>query len=228
MLNPLCDTPEAITKALTEHGGTNQYGDPYWRVVLAHNHTRPKDGYWCDWGDGTVEQFTLEGARMRYNAVHPKSIVKEIRDSPIWPNKQGWILERWFPAEVWSSREHWPAGTPYPERGEYYLIAPTFDGEGERINWHEIPDLGDLLHAISDWERAYLSRPRDFEAAVAVLIAQDEEEEEKRRQKLEEDIDYFYRHEVVPIANSLSLGAQRIRNEAAKAMGEKGHIGAGQ
>lgn len=228
MLNALRDTPSAITAAITEHGGTNIYGDPMWRIVLAHNHTRPKEGAYADWGNGEVEQFSLEGARVRFNEVHPKSVVWEVRDSQVWPNKKGWILERWFPKEVWLEGGQWPKNTPQPEKGEYYLIAPTFDIDGERINWHEMPDLGDLLKAISEWERAYLDRPRDFLMAYNRLVAEDLAEEEKQRKKMEEDLDYFYRHEVVPIANGLSLEASRLRNDAAEVAGIKSHLGAGQ
>lgn len=165
---------------------------------------------WCDWGDGKVEQFSLEGAKLRHNAVHPQRVVDEVRDTPVWP-KEGWILERWFPAEVWApnGREGWTNASPFPEEGEYYLIAP-----GPNCQWDELPELNDLKQAISMWERDYLDRPRDFDMAYAMFVAEEKVEEERQAEKAREDLEYFLRHEVIPIMNSSSLEAGRIREAA--------------
>ena len=62
MIDPLCDTPSAITKSLAEVG-LNPFGKPMWRVVLAHNHTRKKRGIWHEFADGTIEQFKIEDGK---------------------------------------------------------------------------------------------------------------------------------------------------------------------
>lgn len=222
MLDPCRDTPSAVVKSITEHGGVNQYGKPYWRVVLSHNHTRPKKGIWHEFPDGKMEQFTPNGTGgFTHNPLHAIRVVEEIRDTQVWP-KNGWILERWFPAEVWGSRETWNSG-PYPEQGEYYLIAP-----GPDVTWEELPETNDLKQAISMWERDYLSRPRDFDVAYAMFVAEEQAAEEAARQKQAEEMEYFYRHEVASIFNSTSLSAQAIRNQCADAAGVREHIGAGQ
>lgn len=230
MRNPLSDTPSAVTKSITDHGGTNEYGRPYWRVILSDNHTKSKRGLWCDW-DGTEnwEQFSLQGAKLRHNELHPARIVDEVRETPMWPRPNGWILERWFPAEVWGSRESWSKNSAYPEEGDYYLIAPTGnDDKGDKLIWTEIPDLHDLKQAISIWERDYLNRPRDFAVAYTRFVSEEKAAQEEEERKSREEMEYFYRHEVVPIFNSTSLSAQAIRNQCAEAAGVKEHVGAGQ
>jgi hypothetical protein len=194
MLDPNRDTPTAVTKSITEHGGLNKYDRPYWRVILAFNHTRPKRGLWHEFADGDWEQFTPEGhGKFRHNPLHALRVVDEVRDTPMWPIPNGWILERWFPAEVWGSRETWAKSSPYPEEGEYYLIAPMAG-----VVWTEMPDLNDLKQAISMWERDYLSRPRDFDTAYAVFVAEEAAAEEAEERKSKEEFEYFYQHEMLP------------------------------
>lgn len=195
MSNPLRDTPTAVTESISEHGGLNQYGKPYWRVVLAFNHTRKKRGLWHEFADGTFEQFTSDGhGKFRHNPLHALRVVDEVRDTPMWPIPNQWIVERWFPAEVWGERETWPKTSAYPEEGEYYLV---LKGPGE--GWQEIPELNDIKQAISMWERDYLSRPRDFDAAYAVFLAEEQAAEQRESEKAMEEFAYFYQHEMLPM-----------------------------
>src|SRR5579884_1931172 len=173
MRDPNCDTPSAVIKSITEHGGLNPYGKPYWRVILAHNHTRPKRGLWHKFPNGT-EQFTPTGdGKFNYNQVHA-TVIEETRETPVWPIPNQWIVERWFPAEVWGDRETWAKSSPYPEEGEYYLI---LQGPPESP-WLQMPELNDIKQAISMWERAYLSRPRDFDMAYMMFVSEEKEREE--------------------------------------------------
>ena len=153
-------------------------------------------------------------------------VVEEVRETPMWPIPNQWIVERWFPAEVWApqGRDSWPKNSAYPAEGEYYLI---LHGPKE-APWLEMPDIFDIKQAISNWERAYLNRPRDFDTAYAMILAEDREREEAEDKKMREELEYYYRHELLSIFNSTSLEAQRLRNSAAEAAGVTEHIGAGQ
>ena len=202
MTNPNCDTPAAVVASITEHGGLNKYNRPYWRVILAFNHTKSRRGLWHEFADGDWEQFTYEGhGKMRHNPLHALRVVDEVRETPMWPRPNGWILERWFSAEsgVWGEREAWKNRGPFPEEGDYYLIAPTGkDEHGKQIIWEDMPELNDLKEAISMWERDYLSRPRDFGTAYAAFVAEEAAEEEEKERKAKEEFEYFYQHEMLP------------------------------
>src|SRR5208337_1178936 len=183
-MDPLCDTPAAVTKSLAEHGGLNPYGLPYWRIVLSHRRLSKKRGLWHEFPDGSWEQFTPDGhGKFQHNPLTATRVVDEVRETPKWPRK-GWVLERWFPAEVWwpFPKQAWDSNTgPYPEEGDYYLMLPL-----PGFQWDEIPELNDLKQGISLWERDYLERPRDFDMAYAMFVAEERAQEEEEHRKMME------------------------------------------
>ena len=94
--------------------------------------------------------------------------------------------------------------------------------------WDELPEIGDLKDAIAVWLQDWEKRPRSYEQAYRLFIAEEEDQKRKQEEKLEEEFNAFYRGEIKPIFNTISLGAQAVRNECQKALGESSHLGAGQ
>jgi len=230
MIDPNSATPSAIRDSITKHGGINVYGKPYWRVIIAEFHTRKKRSFWAEWPSGTIEQFRPAGYTPDGKAIFeptgqkPTRIVYEVRETPMWPTK-GWILERWASAEVWGTREQWsPDAGPYPEEGEYVRVCPS----QECPIWEKCPDINDLKQAISQWEYNFLNRPTNFDIALMMFVEEERLEHEKELDAIEEEVRYMMKHDVIPIFNSTSLEAQRLRNDAAEAAGVRSHIGAGQ
>lgn len=223
MDDPNRDTPEAVRQAITAHGGLNPYGKPMWRVVLAQNRLSKKRGIWHTFADGRNEQFRSEGASKEglvfsYNPLKATSVEYGVRETPRY-GCRGWILEKWLAAECWL-RGGWndDAG-PKPVEGDYWMLGGP---------WDELPQIHDLCQAISNWQREWDARPKDFEKAYAASLAEERKEEERRYRQAVEDLDHFMRSEIQPIFKSTSLEAQRVRNQAMEASGQSGHLGAGE
>lgn len=74
---------DLINTVIRRHG-TNQYGDPIFRVVFSDNQVESRKGTYTDYaGDIFIRTVT------------------EVREVPKYPNLKGkWILERWAPGEL--------------------------------------------------------------------------------------------------------------------------------
>lgn len=226
MLDPVKDTPKHYREFITNVGGLNPYGDPKWRVLLAQNRTMRSSGLLHDLPTGDVSIFEVDGrGQVHYNK--PKdSIEAGVFDLPRYP-VEGWISERWFPAEVWGTREQWEShrsehgGTllheAYPERGDYFLVGGP---------WKELPELSDIENAIQMWEHGHRNRPTNVLAYYKQLLRNEEDAREARRAKLERDLAYMRTNELVPVLKSGSLEAQRFRNELSESIGDHSHLGA--
>src|ERR1700732_1213793 len=146
MLDHLRDTPNAVTEALLRWAGKNQYGDPNWRIILAENHLVQRAGMWTEFADDT-EQVRFESvgtdARSQSRQIAPDAIRIGMFWVPLYPCT-GWVLERYFPASAYGSRQLWesalshddvtPMMGPFPERGGYFMLS----GGGP---WPQIPLL---------------------------------------------------------------------------------------
>ena len=219
-MDPTSDTPTAVTKAITDHGGRNPYGRPMWRLIRAELHLSKKRGVWHTFPDGTLEQVVRdEQGRFLHNPLHALRVEYGVRETPMYPFK-GWILERWLPAETWGSREEWNADWgPYPEAGDYFIMSTALD---------QMPPTEYLREQISKWERDWETRPRTLEKAYRLFMQEEREQQQKEQEHIEAELAGFYRGEIKPIFNTVSLGAQKVRNEVQASIGRDSHLGAGQ
>lgn len=157
MLDPLRDTPHEITETLLRWGGKNEFGSPNWRVILAQNHLVIRAGMWTEFDKGTEQvQFESHERHVGYKtqAIAPDAIRIGSFEVPLYPC-DGWILERYFPASAYGSREAWesalsqdgetPMMGPYPEDGGYFMLLGP---------WEQIPLLDHVREAMSSWENA--------------------------------------------------------------------------
>lgn len=158
--DPMADTPQYMVEALRGYGGTNPYGEPLWRVILAENHLVQRCGIWheVDPNDNQVEFApAARGGALNYQTkqLQPLSVSGvETRWIPRWPC-EGWVLERWFPAHCYGSPEAWkavkssdgvtPMMGPYPARGAYWMMKGP---------WVEIPTVSAVRQGVSSWENS--------------------------------------------------------------------------
>ena len=220
MRDPNSSTPSEVTTIVTKHGGPNPYGEPLWRIVLSSDRVSKKTGWWHEFADGNLELIVRDASgQFHYNPITAKSIEYGTRETQKWP-VNGWIMERWFPPEVWGERETWDKEQgPYPERGDYCMLGGPYD---------KIPETSDICAAIDQWKHEFDHRPRDLQLAYHMMIEQERVAEEKAADDLEKELRALYFGEVAPIFKSTSLEAQRVRNEIQASIGETSHIGAGQ
>jgi hypothetical protein len=187
MLDPLRDTPNEVIEKLTKWGGRNQYGNPNWRIILAENHLVQRAGMWTEFDQGTEQvQFREQAHDVAFTTqqIAPEAIRVGVFEVPLYPCT-GWILERWFPAEVYGSRQQWesalsqdgvtPMMGPYPERGGYFMLS----GGGP---WPQIPRLDDIRAAISQWENSDHLHGHVDEESLARAMQKDIEESDAREE----------------------------------------------
>ncbi len=229
----MTEAPKAVQSALTVFGGTNPYGKPIWRVVLAQEQTVKRGGIFVERGEGDIQTIRFEPLpdgtyKQVYVPVSPKSVKQGILEVPKYPAR-GWILERWWPPSMFGSKEVWerqkaqdgltPLMGPFPSEGDYWLHGGP---------WQQIPHLGDMLNAIAMWEKEISERPADFEAYLNQKIRDHQHAEEKAYERLVEQLEKYCKSEIGPIFKSTSLEAQHVRNEVQAARGQRSHLGAGQ
>jgi hypothetical protein len=190
MNNSLIDTPAEVTEALTRWGGTNEYREPNWRIILAPNHLVQRAGMWTEF-EPDVEQTSFEpgkdGLAYKQRVIAPDAIRIGIFWVPKYPVEvQGWVLERWFPPSAYGSRELWesalsqdnetPMMGPFPNRGGYFM--PSGGGP-----WDEIPDLESIHDAIAAWENSPHQHGQIDEEELLRVMRNDMIESEEREQR---------------------------------------------
>jgi hypothetical protein len=229
----MTEAPRAVQTAIRQFGGTNRYGRPIWRVVLAQDQIVKRGGIFIERGEGDIQTIKFEpqpggGYKQVYVPVPPKSVRNGVLEVPKYPVR-GWILERWWPPHMFGDKETWerlkgqdgftPLMGPFPSEGDYWFHGGP---------WEQIPQTGDILNAIAMWEKGIAEYPADFEAYLNSQIREQQDAEEKAYQRLVNELEKYCKSEIAPIFNSTSLEAQRVRNEVQQARGQKSHLGAGQ
>lgn len=100
---PEKDTPLWIGEELADYGGLSPDGQPLWRIVRAENCRQQ-----CFGTMNHIDPAVLSGMT---DETRPTDIVPDrIEEGEFWIPKyrvKGWILQRWFPASVWGTREKW-------------------------------------------------------------------------------------------------------------------------
>lgn len=224
--NPELDAPSAIQKALAQHGGqVPGQNRAMWRLVLAQNCIVKASGILHQLPTGEISCFAIAPDGKRVYEKPADKISAGTFELPKYPC-DGWILEKWFPPEVWGSRDEWKSHRSedgstimgeYPSRGDYWMLAGPFE---------RIPDLADLRQAIDMHRQTMATKPVDYANMLKQTILDQETAREQRRNKLEADLAYMRKNELVPVLKSGSLAAQRFRNKLNKSIGDRTHLGA--
>jgi hypothetical protein len=156
-------------------------------------------------------------------ARQPKSVFVGMAEVEVYPN-EGWILEKWKPAEAWGPEDAWTgyqfqgvsALGPYPTFGAYELFAgPT----------PIMPTEEEIATAIRVHFQELDSRPSSPQQLVAQMMNAREERNRKKRAARLADIQAAASDGPASLHKTLSLGAGRVINALAKKAGIKGHVG---
>lgn len=235
--------PKALKETIRRVGGTNIYGEPMFRLLLAEDRIVKAAGSWAIWPDSasledrgglgiqraqemilagkSAEEITefLEGKV----TVSPLRVDEGMAEIPLY-TVEGFVLEKWKPAASFGAPSDWtetrfngePAAGPYPEFGDYELVAgPT----------PHMPSAEQLEDAIRRNFHDIEDRPSSAKERVALLLARKQLEREARQREQRQKADDFRRDGPASLRNRLSLGAGRVIQELATKAGLKGHYG---
>ena len=196
-----------------------------WRLVLAQNCLITTNGIMHELEPGEVACFAAGPDGKRFYQKPQDRVTAGRFEVPKYPC-EGWVLERWFPASTWGTPEEWKSHKSedgstimgeYPTQGDYWMLAGPFE---------KIPELGDLENAIAMHKRAMATAPTSYANVLRQTVLDQETARETRRQKLEDELAYMRKNELVPVLKSGSLEAQRFRNKLNESIGDRSHLGA--
>lgn len=225
--------PRGTQQFITRYGGKNPYGLSQWRLIVAADVMVKESGVYRDWSDGlaTAEKGGLsftpysEGLGMQRYENKPIRVVTEMREVPKYPESEGWILEKWFPATAYGSREDWhsykaadgftPMLGPYPERGDYeFIFGP----------WPKVPSTDVLQGHISKYSAGINARRGTPESRAREYLQRYQYQQNAAEERRKAEYMKMFRDELTPMHSS-SLAASRWRNEVAGRAGITEHIG---
>jgi hypothetical protein len=223
MTSPDKDAPREIRQLLLRFAGVNPYGKPNWRVCLAQ-HVMVKRGGVFHQLDGTRKtMFVPAPDGKRYYQPISDRVTTGWMEVPKYPHR-GWIMERWFPAHTFGTKEQWeghrsedgsPMMGPFPTEGGYFMV--------NQKPFPKMPEWSDLENAIAHWEREQRLRPENFAAALAQAVKDEQDDLVRRREKLEQELEEMRCSELLPVLRGTSLSAQRFRNQLAASVGDHSH-----
>lgn len=144
-------------------------------------------------------------------------------------DRAAWILQRWFGPWVWGTATEWTGHRTregdarmmvqeFPAGGDYFMVVGP---------WNSIEEAGDLAGAINLYWRRELSKPKDVEAHIRQMMAEEVADRQDRLERLEREMNA---HSVAmeTIWKSTSAGAQQVRELMAAGAGIEGHLGASE
>jgi len=207
---PERDTPPQINRDLAEYGGLSPDGQPIWRVVLAQNCRIHCFGRMNRLNPGAVDAIT--------DTTRPTDIVPErIEEGEFWvPRYQvkGWILQRWYPAACWGTREKWESEkaqdertrllAAYPQRGDYMMMPCG--------PWRTIAEIGDLHGAIRCYNAQQAANPVNWQNHMLAWMALDAEDRQRKADDFADELESQYRIGVSGVLRTVSPAAQEFRN----------------
>jgi hypothetical protein len=219
------DAPKELQKSVARIGGSNMYGKPLWRVVLAQHRRMICGGIFHEF-DQFSDQFNFDKGKADYTPLKATRVEHDAhREVPMYA-VEGWILERWLPPGTWGTREAWegmkaedgvtPILGPYPDQGDYWMLGGP---------WERVPDLGDLEQAIQIYELGRSKAPANFEAAMNLYIKREQDRKVEEYERFVEELEKYQKSEIEPLMKSTSLAAQGVRNAVQKKLGLKSHLG---
>jgi hypothetical protein len=220
--------PQEIIDYLAVIGGRNPYQEPMWRLVLASSIIwKIAGGNIWDESLGVTERggFNIEtGHRYDNHPLRDEStfLVEQQR----YPEIEGWVLQRWFPAEKYSRAEWFapencipftniPKLGPYPQFGDYEIMQGPIP---------RVPAMEELRVYIKSYYYGMASRSQSMQQRIveATTAAQykKEQDEQRTRTRAYEEI-----RDKCSYLTSSSLEAGRIRTERAEKIGIRSHLG---
>lgn len=211
---PEKDTPDWIQADLRAYGGESPDGQPIWRLVLADN-CRIR----CF---GTMNHVSQKTDQMEEFAKPTDIVPDRIEEGEFWvpryKNTHGWILQRWYPASAWGSKEQWEREkardgrtrllAAYPQRGDYMMMPGC--------RWNTIVEAGDIKAAIRCYNAQQRRNPVNWANHERAMLAF---EEQQRQQEIEEyaaEIAAQHREALAGTLRTVSESAQAFRNVVAK------------
>jgi hypothetical protein len=226
--------PRETLRFLKRYGGVNPYGQPKWRIVVSSERLIKEAGLWRDWAEGLT---TAEKGGLNFSALSgapgvayqryqnkPLRVVTEVRETQKYPQADGWILESWFPATTYGTREDWysyraddgitPMLGPYPECGDY---------EMQYGPWEKMPTIDMLQSHISQYSNSIANRKGTPWARAVEYVQRAEYAKEKEEKRFREEAEAQFNDVLTPMKSS-SLAASRWRNDMAAKIGIREHI----
>lgn len=207
---PEKDTPDSIRQELREYGGESPDGQSIWRLVLAQNCR-----IHCF---GTQNHIAKGRAEALPDDAHPVNIVPDrIEEGEFWIprfREQGWILQRWYPASVWGTREKWdseraPDGrtrllAAYPNRGDY-MIMPCGP-------WTAIPPVDALRGMIRHYNAQQRANPVNWENMIQATTAMEAQQRQVEADAYALELEAQFRIGFSGVLRTASCAAQQVRN----------------
>lgn len=228
--------PRATERFLKSYGGKNPFGGPKWRLIVASDRMIKEAGVYRDWAEGlsTAEKGGLNfqpnpdapGCNFERFGNRPIRVVTEMREVRKYPQSEGWILERWFPASSYGTQAEWysykaidgftPMLGPYPECGDYeFVVGP----------WLHVPSIDVLERRISEYTNAQANKKGTPESRAAEYMQRYREQEELDEKKRKAEYALMMADHLSPMKSG-SLAASRWRQDLARQTGNANeHIG---
>jgi hypothetical protein len=227
--------PRETERFLKRYGGCNPFGKPKWRLVLSEERLIKEAGVWHDWDESltTKERGGLNfspipgvpGATYQRYRNKPIRVVTEMRETQKYPQADGFVLESWFPASSYGTREEWhsyraddgitPMLGPYPECGDWEL---------QYGPWEKLPSIDTLQNLISQYSNGIANRKGTPWARAVEYVQRAEYAKEKEEKRFREECAAEFNDVLTPMKSS-SLAASRWRNDLARQSGIREHIG---
>jgi hypothetical protein len=221
---PEKDTPDWIREDLAEYGGLSPTGKPIWRLILAQNRRIHYFGR---------QNFIAKGrtAHLMENAVQqedgfgvnsPENLVPDrIAEGEFWFPRyhiQGWILERWFPASVWGTREKWEGEKAQDERTRLLAAYPQ-DGDYMMMPcgpWRSIAEAGDIKAAIRGYNVQQRQNPHNWQNWAEAVASFEESYRQELADQFADELEARHRLGISSILRTASPAAQEFRNLVAE------------
>lgn len=243
-LHPSVAIPPKLLRKIMIVGGTNHYGEPLYRLILAQDRYTIASGEWNEWpedaslddisglGIGEMREMVQEKksveeiteflqARL---ANRPRSVTVGLKEIPVY-GYEGFVLEKWKPGHIYGSCSEWEGFRfkgesllgPYPQYGDYeYCAGPT----------PYMLTEAQIEEAIRFDMKQIDERPASPKQRVLMLLQRRELALQKRKRERKNMLETLMKDGPLGgLRNRLSLGAGRIRQQLADQAGLKGHWG---
>lgn len=226
--NPERDTPEVLRLELKDYGGVSPDGQAIWRMVRAANRR-----IHCF---GRQNHISIDTSKMSETARPTDVVPDRIEEGEFWIPRypfDGWVLERWFPASAWGSREKWESQkaqdgrtrllAAYPMLGGYAKMAPT-----PPTVWNSVLDAGDVKACIRWYNLERRNNPVRWDNYDAACIAVEEQERQMQCDRHYEELCALHSEVLAGTLRTVSKSADQFRKVVARHTSDGKHVGAAE
>lgn len=243
-LHPSIAIPPKLLRKILIVGGTNHYGEPLYRLILAQDRYTIASGEWNEWpedaslddisglGIGEMREMVQEKKRVEEIteflqarlAVRPRSVTLGLKEIPVY-GYDGFVLEKWKASHTYGAPSEWEDYKfrgesllgPYPQHGDYeYCAGPT----------PYMLTEAQIEEAIRYDMKQIDERPSSPKQRVLMLLQRREMALQKKKTARRNMIETLMKDGPLGnLRNRISLGAGKIRQELADQAGLKGHWG---